>query len=270
MAITIGEKIESRRSEDGPNGRSELVYVVRGTDDELIARAEVETESPESYEGRTSRRIALESQGHELWEATVSYTAPQEPQVTPSTNDVVVSFDTSGGTQHITQSLQTMGSYNEGAQFGIIPNFFGAIGVTNNSVEGVDIVVPVFAFSETHYLTDEVVTASYRSALFALTGKVNDGDFREYAEGEVLFMGVSGARRGSGDWELTFKFQASPNRFNFNVGPILVEEKRGWDYMWVRYEEEEDLGAYAVVKRPVAVVIERVYPRANFAGLGIQ
>jgi hypothetical protein len=53
------------------------------------------------------------------------------------------------------------------------------------------------------------------------------------------------------------------------VGDILVDEKAGWDYMWVRFEESEDGDAFAIVKRPVAVYIERVYERCDFAAIGV-
>jgi len=43
-----------------------------------------------------------------------------------------------GGTEHITHTLQTVGRYPPG-----VPNYHGAIGVTPDSVEGVDITVPV-------------------------------------------------------------------------------------------------------------------------------
>jgi hypothetical protein len=45
-----------------------------------------------------------------------------------------------GGTQHITQSLATIQKY---AAAGTAPDFGGAIGVTHDSVEGVDITVPM-------------------------------------------------------------------------------------------------------------------------------
>ena len=38
---------------------------------------------------------------------------------------------------------------------------------------------------------------------------------------------------------------------------------------WVRYEDAEDAAAKAIVKKPVAVYIEKVYGESNFAGLGI-
>jgi len=64
-------------------------------------------------------------------------------------------FDTGGGTQHITQSFKTKGSYP--APGFAAPDFRGAIGVTHEDVEGVDITVPVYNFSETHYIDDALV-----------------------------------------------------------------------------------------------------------------
>jgi hypothetical protein len=39
--------------------------------------------------------------------------------------------------------------------------------------------------------------------------------------------------------------------------------------MWVRYADAEDAAAKAIVKKPVAVYIERVYDEGDLAGLGI-
>ena len=51
-----------------------------------------------------------------------------------------------------------------------------------------------------------------------------------------------------------------------DIGPI---NKKGWEYLWVRYEDEEDTDANALVKRPVAAYIEKVYRDGNFSALGI-
>jgi hypothetical protein len=53
------------------------------------------------------------------------------------------------------------------------PNFQGAIGATADGVEGTDIVVPVYQFSETHYLPATFVTPAYKATVFWLTGKVS-------------------------------------------------------------------------------------------------
>jgi hypothetical protein len=179
----------------------------------------------------------------------------------------VFQFDTGGGTQHITQSLVTMGAYAPPSR--TAPYFGGAIGVTRDNVEGVDITVPVFNFSETHYIPAALITPAYQSVLFNLTGKVNNYAFRWFAEGECLFLGASGAQRGQDDWEITYRFAASPNRTGIIIGDIVGIVKKGWEYLWVRYEDAEDTGANALVKRPMAVYVEQVYDWADFSLLGI-
>lgn len=168
---------------------------------------------------------------------------------------------------HLTQSLGTIGSY--AAPGRTAPNFRGAIGVTPDAVEGIDVTVPVYHFSETHVIPSSLVTLGYKAALFFLTGRVNGSPFKGFAAGEVLFLGASGSKRGADDWEISFKFAASPNAVGLSVGNITGISKAGWDYLWVRYEDAEDTVAKALVKRPVAAYVERVYPWGNFASLGI-
>jgi len=268
VAITVTEKFESRRSTTGDNPSAELVYTVRGTTDDIEARTATEAESPATYDGLPRQSVSVEPVGEDHWDATVRYALTQSTP--PQTGDSAFSFDTGGGTQHITQSKATVGTY--AASGTTAPDFQGAIGVTHDSVNGVDVTVPVYQFSETHYLPDSQVDSAYKGTLFALTGKVNAGSFRGFAAGELLFLGASGSRRGTGaddDWEITFRFAASPNVSGLSVGPINGIAKQGWEYLWVRYADAEDTGAGAIVKRPVAAYVERVYESGNFGGLGI-
>src|SRR5690606_18604713 len=109
--------------------------------------------------------------------------------------------------------------------------------------------------------------------LAALTGSVNNTPFKSFAAGEVLFLGASGSTRENEDgdtvWEITFSFAASPNVTGLTVGDITGIEKRGWDYLWVRYADAVDGEAHVLVKKPVAVYVEQVYPFGNFGALGI-
>lgn len=269
MPITVTEKFESRRSTKGDTPSAELLYTVRGTNDDLAARSAAEAESPSTYDGLPRQTVSVEPIGFELWEATVRYAQTQSSGF-PQTGESVFSFDTGGGMQHITQSKQTVSSY--AASGTTAPDFKGAIGVTADGVEGVDITVPVYQFSETHYLPASQVTQAYKGTLFNLTGKVNSGAWKGFNAGEVLFLGASGSRRGSGadsDWEITYRFAASPNASGISVGPISGISKKGWEYLWVRYADAEDEGSQTIVKRPVAAYVERVYDQANFSALGI-
>lgn len=269
MPIIVTEKFESRRSTKGDNPSAELVYTVRGTNDDLAARSAAEAESPDTYDGLPRQTVSVEPVGFELWEATARYAQAQGGGF-PQSGESVFSFDTGGGTQHITQSKQTISSH--AAPGATAPDFKGAIGVTADGVEGVDITVPVYQFSETHYLPDSAVTQGYKATLFGLTGKVNNSAWKGFNAGEVLFLGATGSRRGTtsdSDWEITFRFAASPNATGIAVGPIGGISKRGWEYLWVRYADAEDAGSQAIVKRPVAAYVERVYDEGAFSALGI-
>jgi len=113
------------------------------------------------------------------------------------------------------------------------------------------------------------VTPAYKATLFALTGRVNDGTFKGFAAGECLFLGATGSKRGSGDWEITYRFAASPNATNLTLGDITGINKKGFEYLWVRYEDVEDTTAKALVKRATAVYVEKVYLDGDLDLLGI-
>ena len=200
-------------------------------------------------------------QGSGLWEVSVRY-GKLEPKETGQSS---YSFDTGGGNQKITQSLQTINSYAPPGEDP--PDFKGAIGVSTDSVEGTDITIPVFNFTETHYVPVALLTGAYKVVLFYLTGRVNHAPFKGFARGEVLFQGASGSQRGQEDWEITFSFAASPNATGLTVGDITDIDKKGWEYLWVRYQDSED--ADVLVKQPAAVYVEQVYLYGDFSLLGI-
>lgn len=262
MTVTVHEKWDSRETSISEDSTVDLRYVIRGTDDDATANSALLAASPVLYGGLVRQSAHTERIAEDAWEGSVRY-GMLEP---PETGDSSFSFDTGGGTQHVTQALATVGAYSAS---GPPPNFGGAIGVTKDSVEGVDITVPVYNFSETHYIDAVFVTGDYKAALFSLTGTVNNAPFRGFNAGEVLFMGASGSKRGQDDWEIAYRFAASPNVSGLVVGSITGINKRGWEYLWVRYVDTEDTDAKTLVKRPQAVYVEQVYPYGNFAGLGI-
>ncbi len=269
MALTIAEKPTSRSATEGVdnNASATLEYVVRGTDDDSAVHALVQATIPAFHRGLSYQSYSIdpvhvdEVDAVGLWNVSAQY-GVKDP------NESTYTFDTGGGTQHVTQSLETKDSYP--APGFAAPDFGGAIGVTHEDVEGVDVTVPVYNFSETHYIDDALVTDAYKGVLFLLTGRTNQSAFRNFAVGEVLFLGASGSKRGKEDWEITFKFAASPNVTNLQIGPITVAAKRGWELLWIRYTDVEDATAKMLVKQPVAAYVEKVYEDGNFSGLGIS
>ena len=257
------EAVDSRRYVTGENPGIDLIYILTGVSDDMQALTLVANSTPETYQGFSRRTIELDPEwvdtvaGDGRWKVTVRY----------GLIETAFSFDTGGGTQHVTQSLQTVEA--KAIPGKTPPNFKGAIGVTNQSVEGVDIVIPVYNWSETHHLASSVVTQDYRRKLFQLTGKVNSAYFKGHDPGECLFRGARGAKRSTTDWEISFTFAGSPNRTNLQVGDITGIDKKGWQYLWVLYDDAEDTDAKRLVKRPAAAYVEKVYESGDFADLGI-
>jgi len=274
MATSFSEKYDSRTITTGSDGAAEsaeFLYTLRGVSSEGDARTLATTSTPAAYGLLPRRQIEIKPVHIDtnnadacIWDVTVQYNHDRDE---PDTGDEpTFSFDTTGGTQHITQSKQTISrtAVSEAA-----PDFKGAIGVTSNGVEGVDITVPVYVFTYTYYLAPERVTQSFRLQIFALTGKVNSGGFRGFAAGEVLFLGATGSIRRGEKWEITFRFAASQNRTSIKVGDITVPSKKGWEYLWVKYAEHEDEDAKTLVQQPVAAFVEKVYDEGDFSPLEI-
>lgn len=263
MTATISESYVSRPFTVGlKSSARELIYDIIGTDDEAVVESLILATAPAVYGGLIldsveGEPIAVTGTGQGIWKGHARYVVPE----------VEYTFDTGGGTQKITQSYATVNSY---APSGLTaPDFQGAIGVSEDSVEGADVPVPKFDFTETHFLPSSTVSDSYKLALFNLTGRKNNATWRAFAAGEVLFLGATGSNRGTGQWSITFRFSASPNISGLSIGPISGIDKLGWDYLWIRYADYADGTAFSLVKRPVAAYVEQVILDGDFSTLGI-
>jgi len=259
----------------GPNPSYEVSWEAFGETDRLQVEADARSSLDADYDGMPIQRVDVEEFGgdsDERWKVTVLYandgyvagSFPAEAETGSSS----FSFDTGGGTQHITQSLQTVFADSLGAE--PVPDFDGAIGATKDGIEGVDITVPVFKFKETHYIDDTLMTTAYKKLIAKNTGRVNDATFRDYPAGEVLFLGAQGHKRDNkSDWEIVFNFAQSDNRDDLVVGSFTGVVKQGWHHIWVRYEDTVDAGGAAMVKKVVNYFVEKVYESGTFTELGI-
>lgn len=275
-AITVTEKYDSRKITTGNNGSAELTYIISGTSDETTALSNLASTAPTSFQGFSRLSRQIEPLGDptvtEKWEATVRYGVNNTAGSSSESGETsVFTFETGGGSQNVKQSISTINSYAPSGE--TAANFKGSINVTDNGtsqeVSGVDIVIPVYNFSETHYIDDTTVDSAYKGTIYSLTGKVNDDTFKGFPAGSLLFLGASGTKRGADYWELTFKFSASPNKTGLTVGDITGITKKGWEYLWVSYETKTDATAGRTVKVPASVYIEKVYDEGDFSGLGI-
>ena len=87
-----------------------------------------------------------------------------------------------------------------------------------------------------------------------------------------MVQAFAGSLRGNDPtdrWEISYKFAVSPNQSGLTIGANTGIAKKGWEYLWVQYGDDVDATAQVLIKKPVAVYVEQVYPFASFGGLGI-
>jgi hypothetical protein len=309
MPITLVEDSQSRSATIarlGRRGRSvhQRSYKLFGSTDDIEVHAYLNQTLISQglfwdYPGAGDQRLQAESYsleylGGDAWHVTVDYVkeggADDDSQANPLRRSR--SFDTGGGTQHITQAIGSPAErrYAEGGD--TAPNQFGAIGVDGDSVQGVDIVTPALQWTENYDVPAAYIDTNYVKSLANLTGTVNDAPFRGFPAGEVLFVGASGSQdwdeeKGDGPWSLSYKFVQSPNAgLNtaanvtgptgptdtlpaLTIGSVTGIEKRGHEYLWVRYEDAVNNISGQQVKRPRYVYVNPVYRQEDFSALGI-
>ena len=116
------------------------------------------------------------------------------------------------------------------------------------------------------------MTSAWIRGVAGVTGTTNNGSFRGFEAGEVLFVGCSGSQewddqKGRGPWSLSFRFVASKNVTGQTIGSISGIEKKGHEYLWVRYEDA--VSSSTLLKQPKAVYVSKVYKDSDFSALGI-
>lgn len=202
----------------------------------------------------TVRRI-----GANAWRANVRW----EEGEAKDEEDVVISFDTTGGMEKVYQgeTIDYIGGDPVDPQ--------GVINFDGKQVQGVDVVVPKFGWKLNGKVDAAHVTFAYVGTIFELTGTMNDAAYKGFPRGTLLFLGCTGTIRipSTNDADLTYHFAGSPNKENFDVGGINVPEKLGWDYLEVQYKDDESENK--LLKIPRQVNIQRVYEFGNYGLLGV-
>ena len=219
----------------------------------------------------------LEYLGGDAWHLTVNYSkegVEDEEQTGPIRRSR--SFDTSGGQEHITQAIA--GKVSEKGKTPNLTDGDKVIGFDGQNVNGVDIIVPQLSWQENYEVPSSYVKAEYIKKVSQASGTTNNGEFRGFKAGEVLFLGCSGSQdwdkdKGDGPWALSYKFAVSPNAGQgqtlpaLTIGEIEYIEKKGHEYLNTYYED--DVRDNKIWKVPKIVWVHQVYRESNFADLGI-
>lgn len=303
MAKKIPDVIERRDSasgvvssnDDGSSGREvRLQFLIKGMPNYHTAEEKALEIAPYYYNYHRRSRVEITHVGSGFYEVTASYAntsfglidQSDKPDTFVTDDGTVLLFggltiDTTGGTEHVVQCplWSTERSFPDGEA----PFMEGAVNVVGDKVNGVDITMPSFAFTETYSVSaDRLLTRGrdgktwtpWMETLHKHTGKVNSKKFRVFDAGEVLFMGArTQVTPGQTNAQVTLSFSVRRNIVGtadepYFVGQqIEIDRKDGWDFLWIEYEDVAE--GDALLKRPKYVYIDPVYERVDFRVLGI-
>ena len=273
MAIVIIKKFNGLKESIGESIAYQYLVVDAGDNpdgNDQDLREQIVQALPSLENNIKLTNISIDEQiNNTTWLVTATYATDNKS----FPNQSSMSFDTSGSTAHKSTDLLLLDSgVLKDGNFVIGEDWLKEgqqVGFNGEDVEGVDIVVPAFKFTETHPIPDSVITNKFRNNLFQLTGTVNKDPFRGFEAGEVLFTGVSGSKNGTEKWLLSFNFEALPNKRNFDVGGYNVVLKRGWEYIAVRYTKQLSDDKTRLVVKAVQVDVHKMYETKDFEDLGI-
>lgn len=216
------------------------------------------------------RKLSLKGLGKAVFQADAEYETltpiagddggdeKPESNFTPGT----IAWDTTGGTEHVTQARKER----------VVPDgaadFKGAVNVSGNSVQGIDVVVPTMRYTETWIMPAEIgLSTNYVANVFSTTGRVNKSRFRAFAPGEALFLGARAQWSGDQPYvPVTFEFQCRPNDDNYVLGGGLpATTKKGWEYCWIKYTSDKNNNT--LIQKPEFYVFDTLYAEAEFSVL---
>lgn len=215
------------------------------------------------------RRLDVNGIGNRWFDCTAVYqtllpkSSAESEQQDPSFVPGSIAWDTTGHTEHITSAR----GGPETSFPADAPYFHEALNVSGDAVQGMDVVAPAMRYSETWILGVNVaMDPSYVEPIYRLTGTTNLSPFRAFARGECLFLGARAQWPGDVPYvAVTYEFEARKNDDAFNIPGLASFSKRGWQHVWIRYEDTTSNDA--LVKKPTAAYLNTPYIEMDWSPL---
>ena len=189
-----------------------------------------------------------------------------------------ISKDASGGSLHITHSLETFSRHTAASSPIECPDFGHALNATcEGEIQGVDVSSPVCKIQIDFRFPAGIINMPYLTMLDTMVCTTNDGWFLDCDEGELLFAAYKASQAFSlqnvTGPQITFDFLKVPNLVDQDIADIHVAAKKGHYYVWIyshRVPGKSPTGdpLPILIKRPQFACVERVYRTSDFAALG--
>jgi len=272
IAIKTAEGESTVKSGSLTASEHEILYVVSGARSRAEAFQTVDSSSPANVDDLVKKNLRFEKfTGNDMEISAIYGEAekdPNDPGVLSSLANAKakVSFDTSGGTQHIRFGKKLHTAYCPGETKynpGLAIGWNGKIG-QNSDISGVDIIVP--NVRKTVAQTISRPSTTYENIVINLTGTVNSGKFLGRDEGEVLFLGASWSDDGGSYVDATYNFAIRKNEYIEQLGGW----KEGWTYLWeiANTQKPSITGPFQIEYG--GVFLSQVYTKNDFNKLGIR
>lgn len=256
-------------SGDDESRRVKYIVFGDGSLSSSSVESQLNTDVPATLDGIPLQKLSFVqvSDNPEIWTAEASYafsnssngSSAQPPEAGIGNREY--SFDISTSSVNVKRAIATIASYGTSP-----PNFQGAINVSSDgTVEGVDILSPASSFSFTITEDRTFFSDAYIRSVEAIVGTVNSTTFAGRAAGEVLFAGLSGRVVNTGESTITYAFLRSPNKTGISVGSLTGIAKKGWEYLWVRFEKSQN--GTSIVQTPKYAYTVQVYDTSDFASV---
>lgn len=238
------------------------IYTAAGSNDDDYVRAFALNATPiilPTIRGTLYRHdIRIDPLGYKLWRVEIPY-GPNPID----TGQWRLSFDTTGGTLSITNSIETITKYTAAGAPKAAPDQGGALNVRGDQIDGAEVVVPALKITATFTHPQGVISLPQIKNLARWTGRFNSTPFLTFAPGEVLFLGVTGDEGSDVQTTAQYQFAMSENLLGATIGPFTNVDKRGWEYAWISYRDAVANGS--PVKQPQWLYVERIYRPVNLA-----
>ena len=229
-------------------------------------------------------RRRVKQVGPDAWLVSFEYEPldqdDEKNQALPEPGTWKFSWNTAGGTHKITQAKDGNETAYVASTNDPKPDLGGVIGWDGKKIHGTEIIVPKLEFSITRYYAPADVKMDLVKNLARATGKINKNAWLGFDAGEVLFLGSRGdadiatvRNQRTKPVSVQLDFSASENttdiKFKNSVEgkTITVASKKGWQYLWARFEPKTDPTTKLVLAVPVAVYVNDVYDAIDFAAL---
>jgi hypothetical protein len=245
-------------------------WFVEGAASELIAVQTVALAAPGLVDGLLITGIDPRETVENCYEVDVTYGLwrPKQPEVAGESS---FNFEIATQPVRIVVPLSAQTVYTRSGESAPADSSTWLIGQQGDgsAPEGAEVSEPIANFSETHWIAANSITQAYQRTVLKVIGRINQSPFRGWQAEEVLCTGVSGSQRGADDWEVSFRFGVREHQTGLTVAGIEDVDKKGWQYLWPRYELAKDSTEPILSNKVKYIVVADVFRTANFTQLGI-